>query len=285
MAENYYKTTESSGRPLKAYYYDNQLRKYVLQFMAIFTGLQVKIGKRKTGDVTTEVDCEGDTTDVPVVEDDRLISVPIHYAHQDRVVAAIINENTQNKMLRLPVMSAYVRSLDLLKNYQAGIGVEERFTYLKTGGLLPDDARVVHRRRPFPFELTMELYIYASNTDQHFQILEQILMVFDPQLQIQISEGIFDLVPLTHVELTGTTLNTNFPSGTDKRIVQSMLTFKMPIWIQTPADVRKDFVEKIYARIGAVANANADSFEIVAELDAQGINYELLFSADDLTFK
>lgn len=283
--ENYYKTTESSGRPLKAYYYDNQLRKYILQFMAIFAGLQVKIGKRTTGATTPVTDCDGNVTEVPVVEDDRLITVPIYYGHMDRVVAAILAENTQNKMLRLPTMSAYIRGLDFKKEWQAGIGFEQRQSYLKTGGLLPDDVKVIHQRRPFPFELTIELNLYASNTDQHFQMLEQILLVFDPMLQIQTSDGLFDLGRMTHVELTGVSLNTNWPIGTDKRIVQSMLSFKMPIWMQTPADVRKDFVEKIFMRVGAVSDVSGGSYEIISDLDAEGVEYQLVISADDLTFQ
>jgi len=280
---NYYQTTESSGRPDKAYYYDHQFRSYVLQFMAIFSGLQVRVAKRATGEAVPVTDCEGQVTEEPIIAEDRLISVPIHYGHADRVVAAILAENTQNKVLRLPVLSAYVSGLDFLTNYQAGIGTERRQAYLPTQGLIPDDIKVVYQRRAFPFELTFDLNIYASNTDQHFQILEQILMVFDPMLQIQTSDGLFDMGQITHVALTSMSLDTNYPIGTDRRIIQSTLTFKMPVYLQSPADVRKNFIQKIYARVGAVSSTAGNSFDIIAELDAQGINYELLMSIDDLT--
>lgn len=282
MAENYYETTQSSGRPQKAYYYDHQLRSYILQFMAIFSGLQVSVGKRDTGQTVDVETCDGPVPE-PVITESRLISVPIHYGQVDRVVAAILGDNTQNKPLRLPTMSAYLRSLDFAPNYNAGIGTERRNTYLPTGGLIPDDIRVVYQRRAFPFMVEMELAIYASNTDQHFQIMEQILMLFDPSLQIQTSDALFDMGKITQVELTNMSLDTNYPIGTDRRIIQSTLNFKMPIYLQTPADVRKDFVEKIYARIGAVSLSSTNSYDIIAELDAQGIDYELLMSVDDLT--
>ena len=268
---NYYETTESSGRPEKAYYYDKQLRNYVLQFMAVFAGLQVRIGKRDTGQVTPGTDCDGTVTQEPIIADENLISVPIHYGHTDRVVAAILGENTQNKVLRLPILSAYMQGIDFLKNYNAGIGTERRTAYLPTGGLIPDDIKVVYQRRSFPFELTMDLNIYASNTDQHFQILEQILMVFDPSLQIQTSDALFDMGKITNIELTNMAMDTNYPIGTDRRIIQSTLTFKMPIYLQSPADVRKNFIEKIYMRVGAVSSAAESSFDIIAELNSQGI--------------
>jgi len=270
LMPNYYKRTQQTGRPTLAYYYDRQLRSYILQFMAIFTGLQVSVGKRQTG--TTDVEnCDGTTTTEPVVEDNRLITVPIHYGHKDRVMAALKAENTQNKLLRLPIMSAYMKDLDFLKEYQAGIGMQRRTTYAPTGGLIPDDVKVVHQRRAFPFALGLDLELYASNTDQHFQMLEQILMIFDPMLQIQTSDSLFDMGKITHVELTNIAMNTNFPSNQDRRIIQSTLTFKMPIYLQSPADVRRDFIEKIFMRIGVVNTATQNSFDIIAELDAQGI--------------
>lgn len=89
------------------YYYNQQLKKYILQFMAIFSGLQVKVGKSAT-------------------QDERLISVPIHYSTTDRVVGAIKAQNTQNATLRLPVMSAWNRGLDLDMSRAKGTGGERR---------------------------------------------------------------------------------------------------------------------------------------------------------------
>lgn len=246
------------------YYYNQQLKNYILQFMAIFSGLQVQVGKWNT-------------------EEEQLISVPIHYGHQDRVVAAIISENTQNKPLRLPIMSAYIRDLEIARERMHGTGTERRNTYVPVGGLLPNDIQVVHQRMPVPYNLGIQLSIYVSNTDQHFQILEQILMLFDPQLNIQTSDGPFDMTRLTSVELTGgPSMDTNYPIGTDRRIIQSTLTFTMPIWIDTPAVVRKDYVEKIFLRMGMVNTAATTSEEIVAELDADGIPYQLVLSSADL---
>lgn len=250
----------------EGYYYDAQLKNYILQFMAIFSGLQVQIGKWNT-------------------QDERLISVPVHYGHMDRVVAAIMSENTQNKPLRLPMMSAYLRSFNIDPERMAGTGFERRQAYTPVGGLVPDDIKVIHQRKPVPYKLELDLSIYASNTDQHFQIVEQILPLFDPQLNIQTSDGIFDWTRLTHVMLKGISNDSNYPIGTDRRIVQSTMQFEMPVWIDTPADVRSDFIKRILVRIGTIDTDSNDSFEIIGDLDGQNIPYEVWQDVDTLNLE
>jgi hypothetical protein len=236
--------------------------------MAIFQGLQVQIGKRTS-------------TDEP------LIPVDIHYAHMDRVVASIIADNTQNKPLKLPIMSAYMSGLSIAMQRARGVGQERRNTYVPVGGLIPDDIEVVHQRMPVPYNLIMDLNIYTSNTNQHFQILEQILPIFDPSINIQTSDSPFDWTRLTKVELKDVQLDTNYPIGTDRRIIQSKLSFEMPIELDTPADIRRDFVEKIFLRVGAVNTSfGADNnYEIIAELDAQNIPYTLMQTDENLPFE
>lgn len=246
-----------------SYYYNNQLRKYVLQFCAIFSGLQVMVGKSAT-------------------QDERLISVPIHYSTTDRVVAAIKAQNTQNTPLRLPVMAVWNNGLNLDMSRAKGTGGERRNTYTPLGGLVPDDMKVIHQRMPVPYMMDMELGIYCSNTDQECQILEQILPLFDPTLTIQTSDAPFDWTRLTHVELKNVNNETNFPVAGERRIIQKTIQFQIPIWLDIPADVRKDFIEKIFLRIGAVSTGSLTSEEIIAELDGQGLVYELVQDASDL---
>lgn len=246
------------------YYYNQQLKKYVLQFMAIFSGLQVQVGKSAT-------------------LDERLIDVPIHYATTDRVVASIMGQNTQNMPLRLPVLSAWNKGINLDMGRAKGTSGERRNTYVPVGGLVPDDARVIHQRMPVPYMLDMELGIYCSNTDQEFQILEQILPLFDPTLVIQTSDAPMDWTRMTHVELTGINNDSSFPVGTDRRIIQKTLTFQVPIWIDIPANIRHDFVEKIFLRVGAVDTSSVTSEEMIGDLDSQGLLYELVQDASDVS--
>lgn len=247
-----------------AYWYDGQIRRYLIQFMAVFAGLQVSIGRNQV-------------TSTP-----SLITVPIRYGSPDRVVASILADNTQNQPVRLPIMSANLMSIDLAPELAHGVAVERRNSYVPTGGLLPDDVQVVHQRMPIPYKLTVQLGIYASNTDQHTQILEQLLILFDPQLTVQTSDGPFDWTRLTTVKLNGITLDQQYPIGTASRVIQSTLTFEMPIYIASPANVRKDFIKTIHMRIGAIDSAITDEEDILAVLDQMGIQYDEIANAADL---
>ena len=253
--------------PQQAYWYNDQLKRYIVQFMAIFSGLQVSIGKTEGTNETA------------------LIPVTIHYGNHDRVVASIMAEHTQNKPIRLPCMTAYMQSVDLAPELMHGMGTERRNSYVPTGGLLPDDVSVVHQYAPVPYKMTCQLGIYASNTDQHFQILEQILMLFSPQISIQTSDAPFDWTRLTTVKLTNVTIDQTHPIGTDRRIIQSTLMFELPVYLGSPADVRKDFIKTINMRIGLLNHMITDSEDIIAALDAMGIEYSEIANGADIGFQ
>ncbi len=141
---------------LKAFWYDEQLKRYLVQFMAIFADMNVRVGW--TGD-----------------KEPRLAKVPIFSASKDRVVAAIKAENTQNKLIRFPAFTANIANFDLMPERRKSPGLERRTAIMPTGGLFPEDIKVVQQRMPVPYRLVMELGIYASNKDQQFQIMEQIM--------------------------------------------------------------------------------------------------------------
>src|SRR5690554_4769320 len=141
------------------YYFNNQVRDYILQFMAIFAGLHVSIGKMDN-------------------REPALIPVHLTYGPKDRVVAHIMGEHTQNKPLRLPTMSAYMSSIEMAPERQKGVGVSRRETFMPAGCVFPDDIQTVEQLMPVPYNTTMDLSIYTSNRDEHLQILEQIMMFF-----------------------------------------------------------------------------------------------------------
>lgn len=219
--------------------------------MAIFQGLQVMVGKTDT-------------------RDEALIMVPIRYGPQDRLVEWIKSAFTQNKPLRLPMMSAMLTGLELDQSLMVGTGVQRRNTVLPSGGLIPDDAEVVYQRRPTPYRATAEVAFYASNLNQMFQMIEQILMLFNPILQIQVSDAPLDWKRISTVELIGIRNEVNYPIGGDRRILVWTLDFSFPVHLDAPADFRKNIVEKIFMRIGAVQTGTTNSYDIVAEIDEQG---------------
>lgn len=247
------------------YYYNEQVRNYILQFMAVFSEFKVMIGKKDT-------------------REPALIPVHLTYGAKDRVVAHIFSEGTQNKLLRLPAMSAYMNNINMSPSRYKGVGVERRDSYLPTGGNFPDDITTVRQLMPVPYEASMELSIYTSNRDEHLQILEQILMFFDPILQIQTNDDTFDWTKITTIELTGIRFEENYPAGSERRIIQTTLEFIMPIYIAAPAKLKNDFIKDVFLRIGTISTSSKNSFDIISELDSAGFTYDQIVDSKDVNF-
>lgn len=249
----------------ETYYYDSQLRSYMVQFMAVFAGLKVSVG---------ENDFE---------KQSHLIDVPIRYGSSDRVVNAIKSENTTNMPIRLPTMAAYMTGIQMAPDSRKGVSVVERRSYLERGKAFPNDLKVIEREQPIPYRAVFDLSIMTSNTNQHYQILEQILTLFNPIIQIQTSDDALDWKRLTTVELDNIGLEENYPAGTDARIIQTTLTFTVPIYLAPPTVINRNYVGEIRMRIAAIA-ANQDVNDIVSDVNRVFPAYEALASAKQLKF-
>ena len=248
------------------YYFDQQLKRYCTQFMAIFSELQVKVGA---------------SADLP----SRLIKVPVVYGSRDRVVAWIKGDQTQNKPLRLPAMSAYLRSLAQAPDKKKGIGMTRRNTVaLNNGEAFPNNVGVYRQIQPIPYRAVFELGVYASNALQHHQIMEQILILFDPSVQIQTSDDPLDMTQITTVELTNINWEENFPAGADRRVIQSVLFFEVIFYLSGPANFRQNYIQNIKVRLAVVPTATnfSDDYSILDALDAEGATYTELFSLDNI---
>lgn len=230
---------------IQEYWYNEQLRAYILQFCGVFSGLKTLTGLGADGKRT-------------------LISVPVLVGNKDRVVAAIQAGNTQNRPFSLPAMSAWMQGLDLAPERRKGVGVVDRKVYLPSGGVFPDDLKIATRVMPIPYNANFELSIYASNTDQMYQILEQLLILFDPILQIQTTDAPFDWTKITTIELTNISNEENFPIGGDKRITVWTLGFTMPIYLSAPMDLKENIVHEINIRLGDLSGFNLE------EIDSDG---------------
>jgi hypothetical protein len=227
------------------YWYDAQLRAYILQFVSIFHGLQVQTGIGEC--------------DVP-----EFISVPVVIGNKDRVVAALSAGNTHNRSFSLPTMAVYLTAIARADERRRAPGMVDQRVTMKTGGVFPEDLTTIKRVMPVPYNATMELSIYASNTQQMHQILEQILVLFNPDLQIQKSDGPFDWTKITNVTLEDISNEENYPSGTERRAIVWTLSFTMPIWIGIPMGIKDDLVRKVIIQIGDLGSMN------VGEVDQDG---------------
>lgn len=231
---------------IRNYFFNNQLKKFIVGFANIFAGLEVITGKGEDGNVST-------------------IEVPVRYGSTDRVVAALSGSNTQNKQHTLPMLSCYMTGLEMDPTRIHGLNQTDKRTYLEQGGIFPDDVQVVERVMPIPYNMQMELSIYTSNTDQLYQIMEQILILFDYDLQLQFNDAAFDWTKIAKLFLTGINNEENYPMGIDRRMIIWSLTFNMPIWLSPPLNVRKGIIQKIIMRM----SSDSENLRLY-EMDATG---------------
>jgi hypothetical protein len=206
---------------------------------------------------------------------DTLVRVPVRYGDASRQAQTILQNNSASDMPATPLMTFYITDLKYDRpriqdpTFVSNMPVRQRTydpntgTYETTQG----NAFTIERLMPVPFELTIKLDIWTSNTNQKMQLLEQILVLFNPSLEIQSTDSFLDWTSLSVLYLD----NVNWSSrsigvgNTENPIDIATLTFKLPIWITSPAKVKKlGVVERIVA---AVFDANGDLNNALLESD------------------
>jgi hypothetical protein len=240
---------------MQQFFYDNQIRRFLLQFTRIFSGFQIEYGREENSDAAA------------------LLRVPIRYGDATRNAQTILQENSTNSLPSTPLMTFYIASLDydrprMQEPYHVNkIAVRQRTydtetdTYETTQG----NAFTIERLMPVPYQLTMNLDLWTSNTNQKLQLLEQILTLFNPSLEIQSTDNYIDWTSLSVCELESITWSSRtIPMGTENPIDIATLKFKLPIWISSPAKVKKlGVVERIVASVfdaqGDASNAIVDN--------------------------
>jgi hypothetical protein len=137
-------------------------------------------------------------------------------------------------------------------------------TYETTQG----NAFSIERLMPVPFKLTINLDIWTSNTNQKLQLLEQVLTLFNPSLEIQSTDNYIDWTSLSVMYLDRTQWSSrSIPIGTDNPIDVATLTFSMPIWISPPAKVLK---------LGVIERVIASMYDAQGDLNNAIDNEDLL---------
>lgn len=237
------------------FFYDEQIRRFLLQFTRIFSNFQIEYGRNEEG------------------TDHTLVRVPVRYGDSSRQAQTVLQNNSASFMNAAPLMTFYITDLKydrprIQEPYFINkINVRQR-TYDETTDsyeLTQGNAFTIERPMPVPYELTIALDIWTSNTNQKMQLLEQILVLFNPALEIQSTDSYIDWTSLTVCELSDVKWSSRtIPMGTENPIDIATLTFKLPIWISSPVKVKKlGVVERIIANIydagGDLQNAIASN--------------------------
>ena len=220
------------------YWYDEQIKRYLLQLIRIFSNFKVKENTKQG------------------VKYNR---VPARYGDAQRMVASILRNNSENVINSAPFISVNIASIQpardrthepfLVDTNQ----VAEREWDNKSGNYTSEQGNLFTTQRymPVPYNMTLQVDIWTTNTDTKLQVLEQIFVLFNPSIQLQSNDNPLDWSSVFEVELTDIAWSSRgIPAGVDENIDISTLTFAIPIWISPPAKIkRQSIIQRIIADV------------------------------------
>jgi len=249
------------------YFYDRQIRRYIQQFIRLFSGFSVEMGTNSDGTKIYQ-------------------TVPVRYGDVSRMAAHIVKDNSENVVNATPFISCYVSDMAIAPDrrthsqYSDKVQVYEKKVDEATGAYIDEVGNTyqITRYQPVPYDLTMQVDIWTSNTEQKLQLLEQILVLFNPSLNIHSTNNPFDWTSLSLVELTNMTWSVRaIPSGADEIIDVATLQFELPIFISPPAKVqRQTLIHTILNNLSSVDDENLDNFRIGEEFSANYQSYKIV---------
>ena len=225
---------------MAAFFYDNQIRRFLIQFAKVFSNWQVTRGKDPAGN-------------------DIMVRVPVMYGDSSRQAANIISNNTASNLPSAPMISYYISGLEYDQKrtqdptYTDRISVRQRAynsdtqTYETTQG----QAFTVERLMPVPYTLKITVDFWTTNYNQKLELVEQLGTLFNPALEIQSTDNFIDWTSLSVVYQESLNWSSRtIPQGSGNPIDVLTWKFYMPIWLSTAAKLKKyGVIEKIIASI------------------------------------
>jgi len=255
------------------WFYDGQVRRYLTQTIRVLSNFVVKYG------------------------DGTLHQVPVMYGDADRQVASIIRQNSENAVNSIPRISVYVTGLELDRNrladqtYVGKLHFRERD--INGNNYTGNQGRnyTVERLMPTPFQLKMKCDIWTSSTDQKLQILEQILVLFNPSLELQTTDNYIDWTSLSVLNLGDIVWDSRqVPVGNDTPIDIATLSLDSPIWISPPVKVKHlgvitKIITSVYGSEGTYPSGYVEGLGIDPALQSDGTSpsFSNLLATENVT--
>ena len=222
------------------YFYDNQIRRFLIQFAKIFSNWYVTKGKDPNGN-------------------DILVRVPIQYGDSSRQASTIIANNSASNMPSAPLCTYYINGLEYdQRRTQEPFFVEKQQVRQRAYNAGTDSyetvqgqAFTVEKLMPVPYTLRLQVDFWTTNYQQKLEIIEQLGTLFNPSLEIQSTDNYIDWTSLTVVYQDGLTFSSRtIPQGTGNPIDVMSWKFYIPIWLTTSSKLKKyGVINKIIASI------------------------------------
>lgn len=222
------------------FFYDNQIRRFLIQFAKIFSNWYVTKGKDPNGN-------------------EILVRVPIMYGDQSRQASTIIANNSASNLPSAPMITYYISGLEYDQRrtqdptFIDKINVRQRTFNSETGQYetTQGQAFTVERLMPVPYTLRVTVDFWTTNYQQKLELIEQLGTLFNPSMEIQSTDNFIDWTSLSVVYQDGLTFSSrSIPQGTGNPIDVLTWKFYMPIWLSTAAKIKKmGVIQKIIASI------------------------------------
>ena len=222
------------------FFYDNQIRRFLIQFAKIFSNWEVTKGKDPAGN-------------------DILVRVPIMYGDSSRQASTIIANNSASNLPSAPLITYYISGLEYDQRrtqdptFVDRINVRQRTFNSETGQYesVQGQAFTVERLMPVPYTLRITVDFWTTNYQQKLELIEQLGTLFNPSMEIQSTDNFIDWTSLSVVYQDGLTFSSRtIPQGTANPIDVLSWKFYMPIWLSNAAKLKKmGVIEKVIASI------------------------------------
>jgi hypothetical protein len=261
---------------LAQFFYDNQIRRFLIQFGKIFSNWHVTKGKDPAGN-------------------DIIVRVPVMYGDSSRQAATIIANNSASNLPSAPMITFYISGLEYDQKrtqdptFVDRINVRQRSYNTETQSYeqVQGQAFSIERLMPVPYTLRVTVDMWTTNYNQKLQIIEQLGALFNPALEIQSTDNFIDWTSLSVVFQDGLTFSSRtIPQGTGNPIDVMSWKFYMPIWISTASKLRKfGVIEKIIASIfkgNALTDIQDDDLLLGTRQKITPYGYKLLLLGNSL---
>ena len=225
---------------MQQFFYSGQIRRFVVQFIRMVSNFQVEFGRDRDGNTTLQ-------------------RVPVIYGDMNRQAAQILKNNSENTFNTVPAMAVYISNLTYARDrvqepyFVDKMSLRERRYNPDLGyyTVNQQDSITIERLMPVPYTLEIKLDIWTSNQTQKLQLIEQLTALFNPSFEIQNTDNYVDWSSLSVATLTNIAWSSRtIPSGAEDTIDIASMTFELPIWISSPAKVKKlGVIQKIIASV------------------------------------
>lgn len=259
------------------FFYDHQIRRFLTQFIRIMSNFQVQLGNDEQGGNVFQ-------------------RVPVFYGDASRQASQILRSNSENTIKAVPAMAVHINALTYDRervqepNFVSKMNLRTRYYDESTGQYTDQQggAYTVERLMPVPYKLTLKVDVWTSNTEQKLMLLEQIMIMFNPAMEIQSTDNYIDWTSLSYVLLNDIGWsNRSVPMGTEESIDIATLTFELPIWVSAPAKVKQlgvitKIVNSIYDGSGNLVNFASDTSDQLASQTLTFDNFTVVYQGNTL---